>query len=169
MSSCILHLQTPLECLKESYPSTRLVSKVLLYVFECTAYVYNFCPNQAKFIPRAQACVFVGYLLHQNGYKCFHPPSRKYFFTMDVTFCENRSYFSVSHLEGESVSEESNSTFEFIEPIPSIVSDIDPHPIILPTNQVSWKTYYRRNFKKEVGSSTSQSLALVQDSKPPRD
>ncbi|TYK04990.1 putative mitochondrial protein [Cucumis melo var. makuwa] len=27
MSSCILHLQTPLDCLKESYPSTRLVSE----------------------------------------------------------------------------------------------------------------------------------------------
>ncbi|KAL4018679.1 hypothetical protein IC575_022296 [Cucumis melo] len=30
MSSCILHLQTPLDCLKESYPSTRFVSEVLL-------------------------------------------------------------------------------------------------------------------------------------------
>ncbi|TYK26089.1 putative mitochondrial protein [Cucumis melo var. makuwa] len=107
--------QTPLECLKESYPSTRLVSKVLLCMFECTAYVYNFGPNQAKFIPRAQACVFVG------------------------------------HLEGESVSEESNSTFEFIEPIPSIVSDIDPHPIILPTNQVSWKTTETSNNEAEQG------------------
>ncbi|KAA0039229.1 putative polyprotein [Cucumis melo var. makuwa] len=56
MPSSILHLQTPLECLKESYPSTHLVLK---------------------------ACVFVGYPL---GYKCFHPPSKKYFVTMDVTF-----------------------------------------------------------------------------------
>ncbi|KAL0544016.1 hypothetical protein IC582_019127 [Cucumis melo] len=64
MSSRILHLQTPLECLKESYPSTRLVSKVPLRVFGCTAYVHSFCPNQTKFTPRAQACVFVGYPLH---------------------------------------------------------------------------------------------------------
>ncbi|KAL0557132.1 hypothetical protein IC582_005650 [Cucumis melo] len=84
---------------------------------------------------------------------------------MDATFCEDRSYFFVSHLQGESVSEESNSTFEFIEPTPSTVSDIDPHPIILPTNQVPWKTYYRRNLKKEVESLTSP----VQDSKTPRD
>ncbi|KAL0560268.1 hypothetical protein IC582_000668 [Cucumis melo] len=88
---------------------------------------------------------------------------------MDVTFCENRPYFPVSHLQGESVSKESNSTFEFIEPTPSIVSDVDPHPIILPTNQVPWKTYYRRNLRKEVGSPTSQPPALVQDFKPPRD
>ncbi|KAA0043342.1 reverse transcriptase [Cucumis melo var. makuwa] len=102
MPSRILHLQTPLECLKESYPSTRLVSKVPLRVFGCTAYVHSFGPNQTKFTPRAQACVFVGYPFHQCGYKCFHPPSKKYFVIMDVTFCENRPYFPISHLQGES-------------------------------------------------------------------
>ncbi|KAA0059998.1 putative polyprotein [Cucumis melo var. makuwa] len=100
MPSRILHLQTPLDCLKESYPSTRLVSE----------------------------------------------PS-----------------------SGENVSEESNSTFEFVEPTPITVSDIDPHPIILPINQVPWKTYYRRNLRKEVGSLTSQPLAPVQNFEPPRD
>ncbi|KAL0533227.1 hypothetical protein IC582_030443 [Cucumis melo] len=167
--SRILHLQTPLNCLKESYPSTRLVSEVPLCVFGCTAYVHNFGPNQTKFNPPAQAYVFVGYPLHQRGYKCFHPPSRKYFITMDVTFYENQPYFPVSHLHGESMSEESNNTFEFIEPIPSTVSDVDPHPIILPTNQVPWKTYYKRNLKKEVGSPTSQPPTPVQDFEPHRD
>ncbi|KAA0054937.1 Beta-galactosidase [Cucumis melo var. makuwa] len=142
MPSRILHLQTPLECLKESYPSTRLVS---------------------------EACVFVGYPPHQRGYKCFHSPSRKYFVTMDVTFCEDQPYFPVSHLQGESVSKESNSTFEFVEPTSSTVSDIDPHPIILPTSQVPWKTYYRRNLRKEVRSPTNQPPAPVQDFEPPRD
>ncbi|TYK23458.1 paired amphipathic helix protein Sin3-like 3 isoform X3 [Cucumis melo var. makuwa] len=142
MPSRILHLQTPLDCLKESYPSTHFVS---------------------------EACVFVGYPLHQCDYKCFHSPSRKYFVTMDVTFCENRPHFPVSHLQGESVSKESNSTFEFFEPTHSTISDVDHHPIILPTNQVPWKTYYRRNLRKEVGSSTSQSPAPGQDFEPPQD
>ncbi|KAA0060666.1 plant intracellular Ras-group-related LRR protein 6 [Cucumis melo var. makuwa] len=142
---------------------------VTLHLFGCAAYVYNFGPNQTKFTPRAQTYVFVGYPLHQRGYKCFHPPFRKYFVTIDVTFCEDRPYLSVSHLQGESMSEESNCTFEFIEPIPSTVSDIDPHPIIQPTNQVPWKTYYRRNLRKEVGSPTSQPPTPVQDSEPPRD
>ncbi|KAL0549431.1 hypothetical protein IC582_013913 [Cucumis melo] len=88
---------------------------------------------------------------------------------MDVTFCENQPYFPVSHLQGESVSEESNSTFEFIEPTPSTVSDVDPHPIILPTNQVPCKAYYKRNLRKEVGSPTSQPPAPIQDFEPPRD
>ncbi|KAA0051378.1 reverse transcriptase [Cucumis melo var. makuwa] len=49
----------------------------------------------------SEACVFVGYPLHQRGYKYFHSPSRKYFVTIDVTFCEDRPYFPVSHLQGE--------------------------------------------------------------------
>ncbi|KAA0051110.1 reverse transcriptase [Cucumis melo var. makuwa] len=160
--------ETPLDFLKKSYPSTCLVSEVPFRVFGCTAYVHNFGPNHTKFTPRAQACVFVEYPLHQRGYKCFHPPSRKYFVAMDITFCENRPYFPVSHLQGESMSEKSKSTFEFIEPTPSTVSDVDPRPIILPTNQVPWKTYYRRNLIKEVGSPTSQPPTPVQDFEPPR-
>ncbi|KAL0546448.1 hypothetical protein IC582_016356 [Cucumis melo] len=104
MPSRILHLQTPFDCLKESYSSTRLISEVPLRVFGCTAYVHNFGPNQTKFTPRAQVCVFAGYPLHQRNYKCFYPMSRKYCVTMDVTFFENQPYFSVSHLQGENVS-----------------------------------------------------------------
>ena len=137
MSSHILHLQISLDCLKESYPSTRLISKVPLCVFRCTAYVHNFAPNQTKLTPRAQACMFVGYPLNQHNYKCFHLLSRKYFVTMDVTFCEDRPYFPVSHLQGESVNEESNCTLEFIKCTLSIVSDFDPHLIVIPINQVS--------------------------------
>ena len=55
---------------------------------------------------------------------------------MNVTFCEVRPYFSVSHLQEKSMSEESNCTLEFTKPSPSTVSDFDPHLIILPTNQV---------------------------------
>ncbi|KAL0539675.1 hypothetical protein IC582_023891 [Cucumis melo] len=153
MSSRILHLQTPFECLKESYPSTHLVSEVPLY----------------QIYPSGSGLCVCWVSPYQRGYKCFHPPSRKYFVTMDVTFCEDQPYFPISHLQRESVSKESNSTFEFIEPTPSTVSDIDPHPISLPTNQVPWKTYYRRNLRKEVGSSTSQPPTSVQDFEPPRD
>ena len=48
------------------------------------------------------------------------------------------------------VSEKSNNTIELIKPAPSTVFDFDPHPIILPTNQAPWKTYYMRNLIKEV-------------------
>ncbi|KAA0050819.1 Beta-galactosidase [Cucumis melo var. makuwa] len=100
MSSRILHLQTPLDCLKKSYPSTRLVSEVPLRVFGCTAYVHNFDPNQTKFTPRAQACVFVGYPLHQRGYKCFHSPSRKYFVTMMLLSMKTDPTFPLAIFRG---------------------------------------------------------------------
>ncbi|TYJ95764.1 putative mitochondrial protein [Cucumis melo var. makuwa] len=73
--------------------------------------------------------------LHRRGYKCFHPPSRKYFITMDVIFSKDRPYFPVNHLHGESVSEESNCTLEFIEPTPITVFDLDLHLIVLPTTK----------------------------------
>ncbi|KAA0055878.1 reverse transcriptase [Cucumis melo var. makuwa] len=44
MPSHVLHLHTPLECLKESYPSICLIFYVPLWVFECTAYVRNHVP-----------------------------------------------------------------------------------------------------------------------------
>uniref|UniRef100_A0A2N9EG31 Integrase catalytic domain-containing protein n=1 Tax=Fagus sylvatica TaxID=28930 RepID=A0A2N9EG31_FAGSY len=47
------------------------------------------CPSshclRTKLEPRALRCVFVGYALHQKGYRCYHPPSRKLYVTLDVT------------------------------------------------------------------------------------
>ena len=68
-----------------TYPSTCLIPEVPHCVFGCTAYVHRHGPNQVKFTHRALVCVFVGYSLHQRGYKCFHPSSRKYFISMDVS------------------------------------------------------------------------------------
>ncbi|TYK23959.1 reverse transcriptase [Cucumis melo var. makuwa] len=106
-----------------------LTSEVPLCVLGCTTYVYSFGSNQTKFIPRAQACVFVGYPFHLQSYKCFHPPSHKYFVTMNVTFYEDRPFFPISQLQGESVSEESNCTLESTELTPSTLLDFDPRPM----------------------------------------
>ncbi|KAA0062029.1 reverse transcriptase [Cucumis melo var. makuwa] len=95
MSSCILHLQTPLDCLKESYPSTRLVSEVPL------------C------IPFTNAVINV------------HPPSSKYFVNMDVTFCEDRLYFPISHLQGESRNLKNEVESSTSQP-PAPVQDSEP-------------------------------------------
>ncbi|TYJ99436.1 haloacid dehalogenase-like hydrolase domain-containing protein 3 [Cucumis melo var. makuwa] len=101
MSYLILHLQTPLECFKESYPFTRLI---LMFLFECLSAPLMFITmtlTHLRLPPRAQACVFVGYPLHHRGYKCFHPSSCKYFVSMEVTFLENHPFFSSSLLHGE--------------------------------------------------------------------
>ncbi|KAA0060103.1 putative mitochondrial protein [Cucumis melo var. makuwa] len=98
---------------------------------------HQFGFNQTNFTPRAQACMFVGYLLHHRSYKCFHPPSRKYFVTMDVTFREDRPFFPVSHLQGESVSEESNYHFESTSLTPITLPDLVLIPCKMSENDKS--------------------------------
>ena len=64
------------------------------------------------------------------------------------------------------MSEESNYSLESTNPTSIILPNLDPHRMVLPTNQVPWKTDYKRNLKKKIESPTDQS-AVVQDSEPP--
>ena len=70
-------------------PSTRLVPKI----FGCASFVHVHAYARGKLDPRAIKCVFIGYSSTQKGYKCYHPPTREIFVTVDVTFFENESYF----------------------------------------------------------------------------
>lgn len=47
-----------------------------------------FIPKTRKLDPRAIKCIFIGYSTTQKGYKCFHPPTRKFFLSTNVTFVE---------------------------------------------------------------------------------
>ncbi|TYK11081.1 ty3-gypsy retrotransposon protein [Cucumis melo var. makuwa] len=109
------------------------------------------------------------------------------------TLCTNKAIYSFSHphvntlspwmstflrivssylglLQGESVSEESNYVVLLESTYPTLVTlpDQNSHTIDLHTNRVLWKIYYKRNFKKEVGSFAIQP-APVQDSEPLQD
>ncbi|KAA0035561.1 Cysteine-rich RLK (RECEPTOR-like protein kinase) 8 [Cucumis melo var. makuwa] len=70
---------------------------------------------------------------------------------MNVTFLEDHPFFPVSLLQGESVSEEPNcvvpleSTSPTLVTLPLPLPDLNPHNTVLPTNQVLWIAYYRRN------------------------
>ncbi|KAA0047883.1 reverse transcriptase [Cucumis melo var. makuwa] len=143
-------MSDPLKCLKKSYPSTPCSPS-----FECTTYVHSHGPNQTKFTSQAQTCGFIGYPLHQQDYKCFHPIYRKYFVSMDVIFLEDHPFFAVSMLQRESVSEELNCVVPLESTSPTFVTlplpNRDPYNTALPTNQITWITYNRRNLKKEVG------------------
>lgn len=72
-------------------------------VFGCVIFVHLPKNQRSKLDARALKCVFVGYGTYQNGYKCYHPPTQKFFVTMDVSFFEDACYFSSTEafLQGE--------------------------------------------------------------------
>jgi hypothetical protein len=118
MPSRVLDFKTPLEVLSPPLSASKGVSPK---VFGCVCFVHVHGSTRGKLDPRSLKCVFVGYSPTQKGYKCYHPPSRKQFVSMDVTFFETQSYFSSSHtpLQGESQSEE-----EFLPlPVPTTMPE----------------------------------------------
>ncbi|KAG6763432.1 hypothetical protein POTOM_030847 [Populus tomentosa] len=58
---------------------------------------------RTKLEPRGLRCVFVGYALHQKGYRCYHPPSRQLYVTLDVVFHETTMYYSSQTKENDEV------------------------------------------------------------------
>lgn len=78
-----------------------------------------------KLEAKALTCVFLGYATSQNGYKCYHPPTRKRFVSMDVTFFESIPYFFSSQpsLQGERIHEKLSLPLPIPLPIPSFDND----------------------------------------------
>lgn len=101
MPSRVLNFKTPLDTLKNLYPLSKLFCSLTPKVFGCVAFVHIHNQNRGKLDPRALRCVFLGYSPTQKGYKCYHPPTRKFFVLMDVTFFENTSFFPKTSLQGK--------------------------------------------------------------------
>ena len=93
LPSSVLNGKIPFQILA-SYVSLSSFHNLPTRVFGCVAFVHVPKNQRSKLDARAIKCVFVGYGSYQKGYKCFHPPTRKYYVTMDVTFFEDMSYFS---------------------------------------------------------------------------
>ena len=94
LPSQILDFKTPLETLAKFYPHVRASTGLILKVVGCTSFVYVHSQNRGKLYPRAIKCVFLGYSSTQKEYKCYHPPSRKFYIFADVNFVENKPYFT---------------------------------------------------------------------------
>ncbi|CAL2226490.1 unnamed protein product [Prunus armeniaca] len=81
-------------------------------IFGCVAFVHLHKNQHSKLDPYALRCVFVGYATNQKGYRCYHPPTRCTYVTLDVTFLESELFFhdisSNFMLQGEIRSEEQN-------------------------------------------------------------
>lgn len=85
-------------------------------VFGFVAFVHLHKHQRNKLTPRALRCMFIGYAIHQKGYRCYHPPTQRMFITMDVVFHEDSIYFSSeSELQGEYHKEIHTLDYDFID------------------------------------------------------
>ncbi|CAL8151472.1 unnamed protein product [Prunus armeniaca] len=111
MPSGVLTFKIPLQVLAQHRP---LPSVLVLTprIFGCVAFVHLHKNQRSKLDPCALRCVFVGYATHQKGYRCYHPPTRRTYVTLDVTFLESELFFhdpsSNSTLQEEIRNEEQN-------------------------------------------------------------
>ena len=101
MPSKTLEFKTPIELLAKFYPDINTSNNLTPKVFGCTSFVHVHSNNRGKLDPRAIKCVFLGYSSTQKGYKCYHPPTKRFFVTADVTFEEGTPYFTQPYLQGE--------------------------------------------------------------------
>ena len=98
--SSSINFQTPLQVLTNAIVALTVPN--LPRVFGCVAFVHLHKHQSTKLTFHALQCVFVGYALHKKGYRCYHPPTRQMYITMDVVFHEDSMYFSSeSELQGE--------------------------------------------------------------------
>ena len=112
MHARVIDYQTPLRMLSQ-FHSIPYVLNLYPRIFGYICYVHVHSHLRDKLDSRALKCVFLSYSNSQKGYKCFHPSSRKYYFSMDVQFNECESYFSKdvdkAPLQGEINSKEEES------------------------------------------------------------
>ena len=88
-------------------------------VFSCVSFVHIHTPHRGILNPRALKCIFVGYYFPQEGYKCYHPPTKKFLVSTDVTFVEDNSYFVCPYLQGETSFLEDKNKDLFLLDFPS--------------------------------------------------
>jgi hypothetical protein len=157
MPSRILDFKTPLEVCLHLY--------LLPKVFGCVCFVHIYVPLLGKLDHRALKCISVGYSLTHKGYKCYHPPSRKRFVSMDVTFFELHPYFSSTQtsLKGESLSEEKlsmGSPLPVLAPIPkhdkqhSLVDESPTDESCEPPHVTGLRVYLRCQKSKTIPNAT---------------
>lgn len=101
MPSSSIDFRTPFQALSDAVVAP-IVPNLPPHIFGCAAFVHLHKHQCNKLTPRALRCVYLGYATHQKGYRCYHPPTRRMFITMDVVFRKDSMYFSSEpELQGE--------------------------------------------------------------------
>ena len=93
LPSRVLQQSTPIDCLQQFFPHVSLRTNLILHVFGCVCFALNCRIPRDKLDPRALRCIFIGYSSTQKGYRCYYPPSRRFFITKDATFDESMPYY----------------------------------------------------------------------------
>ncbi|KAK2365952.1 hypothetical protein QL285_079388 [Trifolium repens] len=115
--SRVLGNTSPIKSMLSHFPSAPILQNLKTRVFDCVAFVHVHKQYRNKLDPRAIRCIFLGFAPNKRGYKCYHPPSRNFFVSKDVTFHENVSYFTRPQSQGENVNHlESESEFLVLGP-----------------------------------------------------
>nr|XP_019703534.2 uncharacterized protein LOC105038855 isoform X1 [Elaeis guineensis] len=111
LPSRVLHFKSPMDILSTFYPDLNTTNNLVPRIFGCVSFVHIHSQNRGKLDPKALKCIFVGYSSTQKGYKCYHPPSKKFYVSVDVTFNEQESYFTNPYLQGENSTREDKKDF----------------------------------------------------------
>ena len=102
LPSKTLKFKTPLETL-QNHTIIPSLHSLPPRIFGCVVYVHMPKPTRNKLEPRAIKCIFVGYGVHQKGYRCFDPTQNKLHTTMDCDFFENSYLYSQPRPQGETI------------------------------------------------------------------
>lgn len=69
---------------------------ILVRVFGYVAFVHLHKNQHSKLDPCAIRCVFLKYAIHEKSYQCHDAVTKKMYETMDVTFLESETLFTLS-------------------------------------------------------------------------
>ncbi len=84
-----VHGMTPKEKFTCKKPN---VSHFKVFAYIAQVHVPN--EKRSKLDPKTNKCIFIGYCLEQNGYRCFNPSTRKLQVSKKVVFDEMVSWYS---------------------------------------------------------------------------
>ena len=133
----IIDYESPLGRLKKSFPQVRLFTGLPARVFGCVVYVHQ---DAGKLDPRGLRCVFIGYSGMQKGYRCYHPPSRKFFVSANVIFNESEYYYTSAVQPGTAPAETEQTEFEFLRYVGGIPLENQATPLESETESSSAMT-----------------------------
>jgi len=90
--SSVLNFKKPLDAISHHF-TLNFVNHLPPHIFGCVIYVHLHPHQQTKLENRVMKCVFVGYNTTQKGYKAYHPSTKFFFVSMDITFHEYEMFF----------------------------------------------------------------------------